>query len=48
MNRSIRKDKEIDVELERFRMIDSPSEMYVNSEGVHTKDSVNKERLINK
>ena len=29
MNRSIRKDKEIDAELERFRMIDSPSEIYV-------------------
>ena len=47
MNRSIRKDKEIEVELERFRMIDSPSEIYVQSKGVHTKDSVNIERLIN-
>ena len=51
MNRSTRNYTEINVELERFRMIDSPLEyriISVKSEGIHKKDSVNKEGLIKK
>ena len=50
MNRSMRNDQEISLELERFRKIDTEVRqniMSVKSEGGHRKDSVNKEGIIN-
>ena len=45
MNRSIRNDQEISLELERFKKIDT--EVRQNIMSVNRKDSINKEGIIN-